>query len=172
MIKHISSAERPADLLIGSLLSSLLDRTPDSALVCLNVVGPPDGQAMVRAPRNAVGRLRRSAAMQGQMRSLLDWDRLLPALREGNCPLVRVGAADVPTRSRVWPYGGSSVLACPATVPMGDLRGAVLIAWNGAAAPPDGAELTSLMDAGAAVGTQIAAVLDLCEQAARPAVVV
>jgi hypothetical protein len=162
-----------ADRLIDTLLTGLLDRAPASSLVCLNLLDHED--RMVPGPRNSVGRPGRPAGTACPIRSLLDWDVLLPELRGARCALMHAGDhRPAPMRNRPWWSDVSSVLACPAMSPSsggtrcGDLIGAVVIVWNGGDDPPAGGRLIDLMAAGTRVGNQVAAVLALCREAIFP----
>ena len=169
MPSTVSNQMLAADSLIEGLLSALLSAVPGASLACLNIIDPVDCRRVVRRPRfavaNRVGRIRRPGDMLRHMRSLLDWDALLPLLHEGHCQLVRVvSRREVPPRKRPGPPDAFSVLICPAAGPLGDLAGLVVLAWDGD--PPAGGKPADLMHAGTRTGKQIAAIMELCPRMA------
>jgi hypothetical protein len=166
MPQTVSNQMLASDRLIEGLLAALLASVPKASLACLNLLDPVDRRTVVRRPRftaaNSVGRIRRPGDMLRHMRCLLDWDALLPPLREGHCQFVRiVSRPDGPTRKRRGAPGAFSVLICPAAGHSGDLAGLVVLAWD-RGDPSEGTEPVDLMAAGTRAGGQIAAVLELC----------
>jgi hypothetical protein len=158
--------ETAANRLIRHLLVSLLHQASCAALVCLNVFDTDDKQWELDRPYYRVTNSsrfgRRQDSLARQMPSVLNWEALLPSLRAGRCPVLRV--ADLragPVPDRLSRTAASRTLVCPAADPLGDLVGAVFIAFEGRNGAPRGAELRHLSNAAARVGGQIAAVLDL-----------
>jgi hypothetical protein len=110
---------------------------------------------IVAAPGRALG----PSVQNAPLSDLADF---LPAMLAGQCALHHVSELRAgPMLVGLMSLGVSAVVACPAADVQGKLVGALLMSWDGGAAPPGGAELLSLMDIGHHIGAQIAAVLDL-----------
>jgi hypothetical protein len=154
-----------ADRLIETLLAILRDLAPAASFACFNLVEPASGHAIVPVPSSSVGGACKATAMACSLRSILDWQILMPSLRHGRCRIVRVGRPrPAPTRRRLWWAGVTATLLCPVSGTAGELTGVVMIVWHGNADAPVGEALADLMEAGEHVGRQIGAVLDLCDQ--------
>lgn len=170
MPRTVQSVETAANRLICRLLVSLLGQARFATLVCLKVIDADDKQWELDRPYFCVtnnARLgKRPGSLARQMPSVPNWDALLPLLQAGRNPILSVADLQTgPVPGRFSPTAASRVLVCPAADPLGDLAGAVFIAFDGRNDPPHGAELRHLTRAAALIGGQIAAVLDL---AGRP----
>jgi hypothetical protein len=171
MPRSIPNSNVAATRLIERLLAALFETVPNASLVGMNRLNADADQALTGRLRSRattpVECHKQSGGSTRQKRVAADWNAILAPLRAGQC--LRLEGAELrsaPIRDRVRLSHMARVMVCPASGPSGDLLGAVFIAWDGTNRPPEGAALTNLMEAGARLGQQIAAVLDLCGQAA------
>jgi hypothetical protein len=166
MARTVPSVDIAANRLIRRLLAALLDQAPYAALVCLNVIDADDKQWELDRRyfrvTNGVGLRKRQDALVRRMPPVPNWESLLPLLRDGRCPLLRVADLQTgPMPQRLPPTATSDVLVCPVADLRGDLMGAILIVLDRRHGSPRGAKLKHLAAAGARAGGQIAAVLAL-----------
>jgi hypothetical protein len=161
----VSTVNPAANKLVRRLLLSLLDQAPWVTLVCLKIIDANAEEWEADQPHfrvtSSVRLHRREDAAALRLPPVPNWEALLPALRTGRRPVLRVADLAIGAASNGPPAGTAfSALVCPAANPQGDLLGAVFLVFDlcdGASR----AELKRLAEVGTRVGSQIAAVLDL-----------
>jgi hypothetical protein len=165
MSPAVSTMNMAANRLVRRLLVSLLDQAPWATFVCMKVIDADAeeweaDQPYFRVTSNVRLHRRQNTPAQ-RLPSVPNWEALLPELRTGRRPVLRVADLVIgASLDRPPPGAGFSAVVCPAANPRGDLLGAVFLVFD----PGDGAsraELKRLAEAGTRVGSQIAAVLDL-----------
>jgi hypothetical protein len=173
MPRIVPSVDQAANRLIHRLLAALLDQAPRAVLVCLKIVDGDDRQwEMDRSyfrVTNRVKRSRRQDALTRWMPSVPNWGPMLPGLRDGLCPLLRI--ADLrsgPLPERLPPTLASRALVCPVADSRATLLGAVIIVFDRRDSRPRGAVLRRIAVAGTRAGGQIGAVLDLSGRGRAP----
>lgn len=156
-----------ANRLIWQLLVSLANQAPQVALASFSLINAdayqPDSIRPYYRATTQHPVPRRLQTLDARMPSVPDWARLLPPLRAGRCPLLRMAGLPInPVPEQRQVLGAARSLVCPATDPQGELVGAVFLTLREHDVLPRGNERRDLMSAAKRAGGHIAAIIALC----------